>query len=449
MNGQLTTDIQKSEVNDRIYPLFVIYHDSTVEVRDCNISSKNNRISSHIFPDVCFYIHNEKRSILEELNTHIFIQSVFINDFLTTVQNDIFGKIYLEKLFISGSKGHAINISNPHVVEIKECVIENPAKSGINIRFSKEVASKIPRRVLIEKNEINKGQSYGMSIFGENMKVQICDIYIIENKISECRKDAIGIKNLNITQIKIEKNQIFNNQGSGLFLQNVLDTSNLNQIKIIENKIIQSKMYGIALTDVPCFAEKNQVFQNEKGGVLINGGEKLDNHHEYQFYKQYPLRTILNSNQINNNKDSGVIVIGGLKGPLILNSCEVYENMNGVYLKQAPLMLKTDAQSTTTSTTSFILGDIVLEKCILFQNKLSGIHIKSITNKLYLKETSISENKNYALFLQNEEQKESLVLRDAEKGKLRDYISGYIGGSWGVLHSQKVTTCKANKCAIF
>ena len=142
-----------------------------------------------------------------------------INDFYIGVQNNHLGRILLEKLYISRSLGHSINISNPYLLEIRDSTIDGATKSAINIRFSKEVKS-VPkeRRVFIERNEITRGNTYGISIFGENMRHHKCKVQIIDNKIASCMKEGIGIKNININKINISKNQIYRTSGSGIFL---------------------------------------------------------------------------------------------------------------------------------------------------------------------------------------------------------------------------------------
>jgi len=369
------------------------------------------------------------------------------------VQNSICCKLYIEKLFVSNNHSHAINISNPHILSIKECVITNPGKSCINIRFSKEIFFQESRYVRIERNELCKG-SYGISIFGENITPQSCTINITENRICQNTKDGIGMKNLNISKVTIEKNQIVDNGGNGLFLNHVLDTTNFLQVNLKENKILESRLYGLAISEVAVFSDKDEIMRNHKGGVLLTGQEKVPSEQEIEFFKSYPLRNIFSTTKINNNKDSGFQIIGNLRGPLIFNSCEFYENMNGLFIKQEPLNSTAYDEVINKTAKKLILedqifGDVVLEKCVLFQNRLSGIHIKSINTKLYLRETTISENRNYAMFIESQQDKEKIVFKESDKGKVREHVSGHIGGNWGILYETNTASCKGNKCTIF
>jgi len=443
----------------RIYPLFRVGCRGVLEVRDSNITSKNKALGIN---DVCFYLDSQNQSendMTELLPTPtVYAQSTFINGFSTAFQNNMQGKFYIEKLYINNTQNHALNISNPYVLEVKECTIENTGKSCVNLRFSLEFNQSLQRRVLIEKNKFSKGENYGISIFGENLKPQLCDINILENTITYFEKDGVCIKNLNVNQIKFEKNQVLNNSRNGVSIQNVIDLVSFQQVRLIQNKIAQSHLYGLVITDSLCFSEKDQICQNGKAGVLLKGNVKPLTREEITFSKNCPLRNIFSFANIYYNKESGITVYGYLKGPVILNSCGIHENSNGVYIKQEALESRETFSSPNASQSTMnnvdkatmdVLNDIVMDKCAIFQNELSGIHIKGIAMKAYLKETLIYENRNYAIFIQNEGEKDRVVFRDGDKSKIKQNISGYVGGSWGVLFEQNSNVCKRVTCNIF
>ena len=492
MNNKSNQNSSSSSSDDKIQPLFTIHPNSVLELRDCNIKSENycadqiqtsqklkqaslNNINtpsliSHIIQDVCFYLkypsnnHNKYRE--GEPQCSLILQSCVLTNFWTCIQNTRLSFINIDKSYLSNSKCHALNISNPLRLSIKESVIEKPNKSCINIRFSKGIDKSIKRYVIIENNDFNKSMGYGISIFGENTVSHLCKILIKNNRISHCLKDGIGVKNLNIDELEITLNIISNNKGNGIFLQNILDSLNFTQVRLSENKVSLSQLYGLTIIDVSCYSEKDEIFQNEKGGIILTGGDKINTLEEANYYKSFPIRNIFNSCSINNNKDSGIIISGSLKGPLIMNTCEISENANGIYIRQKLIDDLTTRNSSNNSNPNSgnrniqshninasisepLLGQIVLEKCSILQNKCSGIQIKNITDKLYVIDSIIHENKMNALYLTNEEDKTRLVFKDAEKGRLREYVTGFIGGEWGILFEEPNTTCKANKCNIF
>ena len=457
-NGQITY----SSNEGRIYPLFRIQASSVLEIRDSNISSQNNSPANLGFQDICFFLehqsHNQSNRSLEDLETQpmVFVQSSFISNFSTVIQNKMLGRIYLEKLYINNTHGHALNISNPYVLEIKECTIEQTAKSCINLRFSLELPLTFQRKVLIENCKLNEGKNYGISIFGEHLSPQACDIHIMENHITAFEKDGICIKNLNISKVRIEKNQITNNRRNGVSLQNVIDTVSFQQVKMTQNKISQS-LYGLMITDVLFYSEKDEIYENAKAGILFSGPMKPLAKDEMAFYRNFPLRSILNQANIYYNKEAGLTIIGNLKGPVILNSCKVHDNTNGVYIKQLSYGFEV-CENATNPRHSLIgsntlcdpdLSHITFDKCVISQNEISGVHIKGILTKAYFKQTLIYENKNYAIFIQNENEKTHLEFQDKDQHKVREYISGYVGGSWGALFEQKYNVCKNTTCTIF
>ena len=456
MNGQVPSGMHRTSENpsnteNRIH-LFAIYPNTVLDLKDCRITSRNND-TGNTSQDICFYLKSPQTSVLQELINHpnLIVQSTFISNFYTAVQNYMVGRVYLEKIFISNSKDHAINISNPYILEMKECIIENSFKSCVNIRFSKDIESDVERRVLIKNNEFLKGQSYGVSIFGENMTPQACIIVLEENKIAWFQKDAIGIKNLNINAIYLQANDLANNNGNGICAHNVIDTKTFCQIRLGKNKIQHNHLYGITLIDASFYSEHDEITLNAKGGVIISAAEKIKNKKEYTFYKNCPLRTIFNSTKIMNNNDSGVVIVGSLKGPIIFNSCQLSENTNGMYIKQIQVEdFKKPEANAASLDDSNQLGSIVLERCSVLHNTSSGIYLRNMTNKMYIKATAIYGNKNYAIYIQNQEEADHLVLTQEGKEKVRDYISGFIGGSWGLLHGQNSSTaCHNSNCSIF
>ena len=455
MNGHVTTELHRTEnhstIESRIYPLYIIYSNSTLELRDCKLLSKNTEAYSQSAQDVCFYLRQTHTSILKEADLHptLIIQSTFITNFYTVIQNSLLGKIYLEKLYVSKSRGHALNISNPFILEIKESVIESTAKSCINIRFSKEMVSDAERTVIIKKNEFSYGQTYAISIFGENIISQMCSIVISENKVHGFQKDGIGFKNLNINGISLESNEIFNNAGNGVCIHGVVDTKSFSQVRLSGNKITQSKLYGLTLIDSSVYSENDEIFQNSKGGVILSAAEKIKNLQEFTFYKNYPVRNIFNSTKILNNGDSGLTIVGFMKGPLILNFCQISDNVNGIYVKQTPISLFDKSDNEKVQAMSQGFGDIVLKECNVSCNTSSGIYVKSVTNKLYMKGGSVHGNKNFAVYLESQEDINHLEFQKEGKGKARENVSGYIGGSWGILYENNYSKCKPGKCEIF
>lgn len=445
-----------SGTDEKVFSLFTVRQATTIELRDCEIKSLNFE-KEHGFDvpylnDTAFLLKYSKSTSTHRESSStgpsLVIKNCRINRFMTAIQNTFLCSIYIEKCSFNDSRGHSINLSNPESFTIRESTIDKSGKSCLNIRFSKDISSQIQRRVVIENNELLKSNSYGISIFGENMTHQTCALVIRNNLIISAKKDGIGIKNLNITGIKIIKNAITECHGNGVFLQNVIDGNSSGQVELRENKISQTHLYGMTIMDTSVLSDKDEFVANEKGGVIISAGDDVTTLEAYKIYKTSPLRCIFNSSNFNSNKDSGLIIVGCLKGPIILNSCEIYGNLNGIFIRLKQLLNfgAKPAGGEPKNTESYSLGHVLLDKCNIFQNKDSGLYLKALYEKLFFRETYVQENKRYAVFLANEQEKNYLVL---EKGKLKNFISGFVGGDWGLLYDQHERACKGTKCNIF
>ena len=440
-------------------------HNSVLELRDCEIKSLNfiKEIGSetHTVNDAAFLLKHPKTTEIHEdgPNLSLILKNCIVSKFCTAVESIFLSTICVEKSYFADCLSHALNVSNPYYFTVRDSTIENSGKSCVNIRFSKEIDCIFQRKVVVENCELNRSSGYGISIFGENMAHQACKLYIRNNRINKSKKDGLGVKNLNIQEILIAENHISESQGNGLFLQNVIDYQCLSRVESKANNIEKSHMYGLAVLDTCIFSEEDQLVRNEKGGVIISGGEAISKTKEYEFYKSHPLRCLFNLCKIHDNKDSGIIIVGCLKGPVVLNSCDIHNNSNGIYCRmkmlpqvnrrpvedqERPLSPKFESNLPTPRGAS--LGHVVVENCNIFQNRENGLNLKCLCEKIFLKSTFLQENKSYAVYLDNAEDKENLIL---DKIKMKQQINGFIGGDWGLLHDEQEGVCKANKCRIF
>jgi len=450
----------------KIYPLFTIYQNSCLEIRDCSITSGNlGENNGPGIQDVCFYLKglnpNEMHLWNRETQPTLYIQSTMIRSFFQAIQSAQMGRILMDKVFVSECNNHAVDILNPFVFEMRECVVENCKKSCINLRFSKgfQGLGQVERRVLVRQSEFKKVKSYGISIFGDNMNFQNCQIEIGENKMMSCAKDGIGIKNLNVKSVLVEKNEVTGSSGNGIFLQNILDINSFSQVLVKSNKIMKSQLYGMVVMNAGVYSETNEITENMKGGLLISDGGDKEIQNE-DFYKQYALRNIFNCDNIHQNSDSGVIIIGGGKGPIIFNACQLQLNAtNGLYIKQDQEgSLSTKTTGTDEGAKSARGGgesnrDILLDKCNISENLMSGVYVKSLIHPLYSKETMIYGNNSFAVYIQRAEDKGKVVFKgETKNSKLKEYVSGQVGGAWGLINEKggnSHSVCKRPACNIF
>jgi len=211
--------------------------------------------------------------------------------------------------------------------------------------------------------------------------------------------------------------------------------------------------------------ENNDIAQNTISGVNLCYGEEMTAE-EMNFYTKYAVRVIMNECRIYGHNDAGLLISGCLKGPIIVNSCLINENLSGILIKEKDwpgnnVVLDAKSKNSKSSLTSRHsknpsittmngrFSQISVEKCEVAKNNNCGIMIKKLYNLFFISETLINANKDYALLLEANEDKGLVKLKDIERGKLRDYVQGFIGGTWGELYEEKHPACKGNNCNIF
>ena len=84
--------------------------------------------------------------------------------------------------------------------------------------------------------------------------------------------------------------------------------------------------------------------------------------------------------------------------------------------------------------------------------------IDKIHSQIYISESVIQNNEEWAIMLVDQTDKEKLILLDIKNNRLKDYIVGTVGGTWGKISTLKNTPkkwgCfssngKRDKCIIF
>jgi hypothetical protein len=402
-------------------------------------------------------------------------------NFYTTIEAAPMCEISLEKSYLQENRSHTISIWDPLSLHVKECVIDKSEKSSLSIRLTRNLALTNQlidnRHVIIEDCDILNGMSYGISVLGEINIHQPVKIAFLRNRINNFKKDGIGVKNLNTTNMKIIGNEIKACRINGLYLQNIFDSQQQSQLMITDNQIYDSTCYGVYIKECSTTFENNHIYQNNKGGLFIKGLEKPifdpKEHPEY-----ISKRIIINGCNIHSNEEGGMILHGALGGPLLINSCSFVSNAHGILIKEniskigssdldtanlnPPATENEEARLSSRNTSRsrdtkkkkkkqklVSLGQISIENTHISQNKSCGVFINSLYSQLFIDQTVINENRDYAFILESQLEKHLVVFRDAERGKLREFVQGYIGGEWGELYEEKSGVCKGNKCVIF
>jgi len=402
--------------------------------------------------DICFILKGDTVSNQDKKNqTSLALKSCRITNFFSIVESHTFSIVSMEKCHFSDIKSHCLNVSNLLAGKIKENAFEKIGKSCINLRFSREMAENYKRTIIIKDNEFKNSFSYGISAFSENpLMHQNVSLLICKNIFSNLRKDVICLKNLSFNSIEIKNNDLSDSKQNGLTLESCVDIQADSQIEVSNNKISNCGGFGMSIFDSPSKHSNNEIFQNEKGGINLAGFDNVKTDDLKHFYSN-PIRIILNECNIFDNTGFGIGITGLMKGPVLIIKCYIYENLDGIFVRENEEVKKSlkVRESLNKKGNNMRMGQISLEKSSIFQNKRSGVYLDCLISEAFISETLIKDNQNQAVILTCQKDKNLIQFKDKNNGKLRDFVFGFIGGTWGELFEEKSDSCKGNKCFIF
>ena len=426
-------------------------------MRDCVIKSspiqpfsplEEKKVQREI-QDICFILKSESPLTNDKKNqASLGLKSCRITNFFSVVECHAFSTISIEKCLFSDVRSHCINCSNLLAGKIKENAFEKTGKSCVNLRFSREIGENFKRNIIISENEFKNGFSYGISAFSETSFLhQKISFQISKNTFNNLRKDIICLKNLSFNSVEIKNNDISNSKQNGVSIESCVDILQDSQIEVTNNKIYNCGGYGMVIFDSPTKNSGNEIFQNEKGGINLSGCDNLKPE-ELKHFTVNPIRIILNECNIFDNSGFGIGITGLMKGPVLIIKCYIYENTDGIFVRENEeikrnLKLR---DSVTKKPNNIKIGQVSLEKSSVFQNKRSGVFLDCLISEAFISETLIKDNQNQAVILTNQKDKGLIQFH----GKLRDFVFGFIGGTWGELYEEKHdAACKGNKCQIY
>mmetsp|Transcript_37820 Transcript_37820/g.33850 ORF Transcript_37820/g.33850 Transcript_37820/m.33850 type:complete len:263 (-) Transcript_37820:695-1483(-) len=216
--------------------------------------------------ETAFWLHS---------NSFLNVKSSSFYHFDSFVYSEDYGSINIEKSVFSDSRSHSINLINPLLVNVLENTFERSQKSSISVKFLKHnrqkgsVLSNTSPIISVKQNNILRGSSYGLSIFGEDTKLKEVAISISRNTFEGLKKDAIGIKFLNYNYLKISGNVITRLNGNGIYLMQIRDPRQNSNAILKKNKITHCEQNGIVIKNSYTKHESNTIYKNKKNGVLI------------------------------------------------------------------------------------------------------------------------------------------------------------------------------------
>ncbi len=481
--------------------LFRLYPGSLVELEDCDISLiKNESIPINKHKLICFQLmyckystkkdaepnQNEKSIVSPTILT---LNSTRVEKFYQTIRAAENCIINIEKSYINKNVGKPLCILNPLIIKVFGSTFEGNGDNAVHLKFVKDENLQFDnRKIFFKNNEFSYNFGTGIYIDGvENFMFDL-DVSIEGNLFKKNKGDSVFMLDLFLKSLMIKENKFLAGKVNGLNLNKIYPRTNNTSnsisnsqtaasysqenmsIEIRENEFIENNGFGIFMNDVRGHIINNSFIQNVACGMLlINLNSYLEikpkvqkensnsnsNSQEIQnisFNSNLNMSTpcYLHKNTFLKNGASGLRVIN-YSYFLQLSECYFKENVeNGVQIE-----FEINKESSNNKEDSFFISEnrlnsfkhselsppkethIFLEKCTLINNLKSGIHFNHCF--VFLENTIISDNLDYALYTSKEEYR---FCYKQSKTSAKNLISGNLGGPWGY-----VTTGTRNLCS--
>ena len=469
--------------------LFKVFPSSFLVLEDCDLVFKNKNQAQKIsgrsknFDDskdiksVAFLLLSNKKkdnsirynpSILTLTNTsiHYFYQSIRAG------QNC---NIHINKSAFIQNYGKSIVMMNPIFLKISDTLFENNEDNSIHIKYIDDCLYKEKRKLFFNKNIFEKTLGNNICIEGVKNKDLDLSIVLSKNSFNNCITDGVLIYDLIYNYFEITDNIFKNNKGNGLniqksFFNDILNTTNQNRnfninkninnalyqpIKIKDNQFIENYGFGSFINDCIIEVISNKFNMNRQSGmslcnIIIDdpkrgleginlGSIKGD---FSSILKSVKKSTTILKNSFYENGQCGLYVYGypyqlniqenvfssNCKNGLTLDlDCLYHSNNNDFYTKFNEYKSANNIQKI------YELSNVILNKCVIEKNLKNGIHLNSCL--LYIEETFIVSNINYAISIKKKEHKNCF-----KQGK-NNTISGSLGGDWGEINLDKEVHC--------
>ena len=310
-------------------------------------------------------------------------------------------------------------------------------------------------KISIEACEISKIEKAGIAIYSDDSQSPpICSnlkISLKANAINKNAGEAIYAKDIIINSFIITNNELSFNSGCSIALNNV---------KTIENNIISNDNlcnnsalgYGVLAINTLIDLSTSECLMNKKGGIFVVGGNEREgeiNNMSISNCKAnnnsgHGIGIVDTTNIIHlhkcetvNNKDFGIV--HSLNKKRYSNTRDPYMSSAEHFWKSTSLVLHT-AQSIqrensqisliTTNTTQedFEPSKLEIDQCEIMDNQKGGIYL--CNGRLHINKAIIKENNNFAINLPYSEKKKVLTFSKYSMKEI--YISGIVGGNWGM-----------------
>ena len=453
----------------KITTLFKIYPSSYLELEDCDIvyNTKKNEIISQGLPkpteanknkkSVAFLHFSNKTS---ENNKNIFpsilnLTNTRINNFFQSIRAGQNCIININKSAFVQNYGKAIVMINPLFLKIAESYFENNGDNCIHIKFIEDCLYEEKRKLFFNKNEFN--YTLGNNICIEGLKNNKLDLSIVINKNNFINSIINGVLIFDIlyNYFEINENIFKKNNGNGLYIQKafyneinnniIKDNSSNKQIKIKNNKFIENKGFGLFINDCIIELISNKFSLNRQSGMFLGdilieepkkgigdiNLEKINLNNEINNTNN---KCIIIKNSFYENEANGLHIYGYPYQIFISESIFSSNCQNGIALySKEDININKKLDEFIKSKININMANIILNKCIIEKNMKNGIFLNY--GFIFCEESFIVNNIDYAIFTKKKEYQNCF-----KEGKKCE-ISGSLGGNWGEINMNKVTSC--------
>lgn len=318
-----------------------------LEIRDCDLRSNNHEPSTlgdenaYIIEDSCFWINGigYRKSINKNsmrFVSSLFISSCNISNFYECCRAGVNSSLVIERSHIAGCCGSAINIMNPRELSIKNSVIDKIEKTAVDVNIITDPSAGIAlgtsrteslnslqneRTLVIEGNDIRNTGGYGINLWCDNVSYYPIQCRVTQNKISNCKKEGIAVRHLNISGLWVDSNESSENEGTGYWLQKVT----AGKLRVYNNRSYDNYSgYGLYIYDTGGVVKNNEFLRNTLGGIMVVGASKGTNTNLH-----------IKNSLIQCNGENGITIMDYSRGNINISHCNISENSHdGIYLVQ-------------------------------------------------------------------------------------------------------------------
>jgi len=398
------------------------------------------------------------------------VRSTRFSSFYQTIRASENSIINIERCNINNNYGKSVVILNPLITKIVESVFEKNLDNAIHFKFMNENNNIMEmledRKIFFDKNEVIENYGTGVYIDGTSNEMQDLRISVTNNLFKRNKIEGMFLCDLNLTYLTIENNQFRENKNNGLNIRKVThnqekkcpNTSNLNQeysvINIKGNEFSDSDGFGAFINESRAVFTNNNFIRNKSSGLILCNISLIELCKEIKSMSSSSTQNTTKPNLIENGTTH---IIGcnfqknGYNGIKFFNysfytniiDSKFSENCDfGIHLENEQSLKRDKIKNyqLLDKTNTLNESHLVCRNSNIYSNLKSGICL--INSFLYLENTQIEFNIDYAIYISKIENKN--CSKFPEKDKNNNMINGNIGGPWGEI--QTVNKFKCDPC---